>query len=284
MTHATFEIRPLASALGAEVFGLDLSESPGNADINALAGAWLRHSVLVIRDQPITPRQFLAFVRRFGEIVDYPFAASVEGVPELTEIAKLPTDTQAFGSGWHMDMSFRSIPPMGTILHGKEIPPVGGDTCFASLIYAWKTLSETMQRTISGLVAVHESWPPDPRQFEGISFRDLDTPREVARHRLAGRHPESGEPLLFISPYYAREIEGMSPAESRALLEFLNGHATRNELTCRVRWEPDSIVMWDNRCTVHEALDDDLEAQLTGTGYSRLMHRVVIRDSRDRGS
>ncbi len=280
MTQNSFELRPLATALGAEVFGLDLSEPLSEASFDALRAAWVRFGVLAIRDQPISPQQFLAFVRRFGEIEDYPYATSVEGVPELTEILKLPDDVQAFGSGWHMDMSFRARPPMGTFLHGKDVPAVGGDTCFASLTNAWLTLSESMRDLLKGLVAVHESWPPDPTPFGGMGFKDLDKPREVARHPLAGVHPESGARLLSISPYYAREIEGMTREESAALLNFLNGHATRNELTCRIRWQPDTIVMWDNRATVHEALDDDLEAKLHGKGFLRRMHRAVVRDPR----
>ena len=280
MTRTNFEVRPLATALGAEVFGLDLSEPLSEADLAALREIWVRYGVLAIRDQPITPPQFLAFVRRFGEIEDYPFAASVDGVPELTEILKLPEDVQAFGSGWHMDMSFRACPPMGTFLHGKDIPPVGGDTCFASLTYAWRMLSQRMRDVLDNLVAVHESWPPDATLFGGMGFKDLDKPREVARHRLAGRHPESGETVLYVSPYYAREIEGMTREESQALFGFLNGHTTRSELTCRVRWEPDTIVMWDNRGTIHEALNDDLEAKLHGKGYRRRMHRAVVRDPR----
>jgi taurine dioxygenase len=193
---------------------------------------------------------------------------------------KLPEDAIAFGRGWHMDMSYRARPPMGTFLHGKEIPEVGGDTCFASLTYAWLMLSERMRTMLSDLIAVHESWPPDALLYGGMGLKNLDKPREVARHPLAGSHPESNDPILFVSPYYAREIEGMTPEESRAMFDFLNAHATRGELTCRVRWEPDTIVMWDNRSTIHEALDDDLEAKLHGRGYRRRMHRAVVRDPR----
>lgn len=280
MTNANFEVRPLATALGAEIFGLDLAEPLSAADFDRLRAAWVRHNVVAIRDQRITPQQFLAFVRRFGAVEDYPFAASVAGVPELTELLKLPGDVKGFGSGWHMDMSYRAHPPMMTILHAKEIPPAGGDTCFTSLRLARLTLSARMRGILDGLVAVHESWPPDPTRFSGMTITNLDKPREVARHPLVGRHPDTGEPFLFVSPYYAREIEGMSPEESHALLAFLNEHATRDELTCRVRWEPDTIVLWDNRWTLHQALDDDFGAILHGEGYRRRMHRAVVRDPR----
>jgi taurine dioxygenase len=280
MADKSFEVRPLATALGAEVFGLDLAVPLSETDFGRLRAAFVEHNVLAIRDQDIPPENYLAFVRRFGQIEDYPFAASVAGVPELTEILKLPGDVKGFGSGWHMDMSYRVRPPMTTILHAQEVPPVGGDTCFTSLRYAWLTLSARMRGLLDGLVAVHESWPPEPVRFSGMTITNLDKPREVARHPLVGVHPEAGEPFLFVSPYYAREIEGMSPEESLALLEFLNRHATRDELTCRVRWAPGTIVLWDNRWTLHQALDDDFGAILHGGGYRRRMHRAVIRDPR----
>lgn len=280
MAGRSFEVRPLAAALGAEVFGLDLREPLSSADFDRLRAAFVEHNVLAIRDQKIAPGQFLDFVRRFGAIEDYPFAASAAGAPELTEILKLPGDVKGFGSGWHMDMSYRALPPMTTILHAQEVPPVGGDTCFTSLRYAWLTLSERMRGLLDGLVAVHESWPPEPARFSGMTITNLEKPREVARHPLVGTHPENGERFLFVSPYYAREIEGMSPEESLALLDFLNRHAVRDEFTCRIRWQPDTIALWDNRWTLHQALDDDFGAMLGGQGYRRRMHRAVIRDPR----
>ena len=279
MNPSGMEVRPLATALGAEIRGVDVAEG-GEAVRAALYRALLDHAVIAIRDQAhLTPQQFLAFAESFGEVIDYPFSANVEGIGKLTEILKRPEETQNFGSGWHMDMSFRERQPLATILLARDMPPVGGDTMFASLKYAWQTLSPRLREILGELSAVHESWPPDTSLFKGMSFHDVEKPREVAEHPLAGRHPETGEAFLWVSPYYAREVKGLAPEESAALLGFLNAHATRPEMTCRLRWEVGTIVIWDNRWTIHQALDDDFGARIHGKGFSRLMHRAVVRQS-----
>lgn len=277
MTKGKFEIRPISSALGAEIHGLDLAADLDEDTIERIRSAFLRYAVLVIRDQRLLPEHQIAFAELFGQLDDYPYAGNAIANTALTEIVKLPEETFNFGSGWHMDMSFRQRTPLATVLYAKEVPAVGGDTLYASLTMAYRTLSKTMKELLEGVIVVHEAWPGDAARHNAMALSfPSDEGRERARHPLVSIHPDTGEAFLFVSPFYAREIQGMTPDESLALLDFLNTHATRPEHTCRVRWEPNTLTIWDNRCTIHNALDDDFGAILDGRGFKRVMHRAVV--------
>lgn len=269
-------VRRISTAMGAEVAGIDLADDLGPNILGTIRNLFNEHSLLVFRDQNITPQEQVAFAKNFGPLGEYPFAkgAAVDG--QLTEIVKLPDETHNFGSGWHMDMAFRADKPIATILCAREVPEVGGDTMFASLKAAYRTLSPTMRDTIADLVGIHRSWPGEASFHGGMNVNFSQDELETAEHPLVSRHPETGEPFLMICPYYGREIKGMTQDESSALLGFLNAHATKLEHTCRVRWAPGTLIMWDNRCTIHNALDDDLSARLNGNGFTRRMSRVVV--------
>lgn len=283
MKHAVdLSIRPYSAAIGAEVLGVDLSAPLDDGVWTRIHEAFRRHLVLFFRDQDLTPEKHLAFSRRFGELEPYPFADGMDGYPELVEVVKLPDEVVAFGSGWHVDMSFRETPPLGAALYAIEVPPAGGDTLFANMHLALETLSPGMQRLVRRLKAVHDSHlylsSEDARTpaYRGMKMRH-DDPAEVRAHPLVRVHPESGRTSLFISPDYCGRLEGMSAAESAALLDVLERHATRHEFICRFRWEPGSLALWDNRCVMHNALRDDIGARLHGHGFRRVMRRSTIK-------
>ena len=281
--HApNLRIRPWSAAIGAEVLGVDLSAPLDEGVWTQIHEAFRRHLVLFFRDQDLTPEQHLAFSRRFGALEPYPFADGMEGYPELVEVVKLPDEVNAFGSGWHVDMSFREAPPLGAALHAIDVPPAGGDTLFANMHLAFETLSPGMQRLVRSLKAVHDSHlylsfeDAHLPAYRGMKMRN-DDPAEVRAHPLTRVHPESGRTSLFISPDYCGRLEGMNAAESAALLDPLERHATRHELICRFRWEPGSLALWDNRCVMHNALRDDIGARLRGQGFRRVMRRSTIK-------
>ncbi len=281
--HApNLRIRPWSAAIGAEVLGVDLSAPLDEGVWTQIHEAFRRHLVLFFRDQDLTPEQHLAFSRRFGALEPYPFADGMEGYPELVEVVKLPDEVNAFGSGWHVDMSFREAPPLGAALHAIDVPPAGGDTLFANMHLAFETLSPGMQRLVRRLKAVHDSHlylsfeDAHLPAYRGMKMRN-DDPAEVRAHPLTRVHPESGRTSLFISPDYCGRLEGMNAAESAALLDPLERHATRHELICRFRWEPGSLALWDNRCVMHNALRDDIGARLRGQGFRRVMRRSTIK-------
>ena len=280
MRNQPIEIRPYASAVGAEIFGVDLAEPLDDGMSAQIRDAFHEHLVIFFRDQHLTPEQHIAFSRHFGELEPYPFANGIEGYPELIEIVKMPTEVENFGSGWHADMSYRDEPPLGAVLHGLEVPPVGGDTMFANMYRAYETLSDGMKQIVETLVGLHDSHEPADysQYYKGMSLTDKDgAVRQVSRHPLVKTHPVTGRKSLFISPDYCMELEGMTARESRMILDYLEEHATQHEHCCRFRWQTNSIAIWDNRCTMHNALNDDLAARAGGEGFKRVMRRATIR-------
>jgi taurine dioxygenase len=282
MSPPTIDVRPLASAIGAEIFGIDLAEPVGDREWETIERAFHDHCVIFFRDQHITPEQHVAFSRRFGLLEEYPFVRGIEGHPELIEIVKMPNEVRNFGAGWHVDMSFRHTPPLGAVLYGTEVPAVGGDTMFANLYLAYETLSDGMRSIVDSVNGIHDSHEPanHSQSFRGMSLQAKEgMTRQLVTHPLYRTHPVTGRRSLFISPDYCTELDGMTLDESRLLLNHLEAHATRDEFTCRFRWQPNSIAIWDNRCTMQKALNDDLAARSGGAGFRRVMRRSTITDA-----
>jgi taurine dioxygenase len=279
MTNCNVEIRPYSSAIGAEIRGVDLAQPLDNKTWATIHDAFHRHLVLFFRDQELTPGQQVEFSRRFGELVPYPFVQGIDGFPELIDVVKMPDEVRNFGAGWHADMSFSDSPPLGAVLYAIEVPPVGGDTMFCNMHLAYETLSDGMKAYVEAAKGVHDSHDPrgHSQSYKGMSLSEKKgAKREVIVHPLVKTHPVTGAKSLFISPDYCMEIEGAEPDESRRILEHLERHATRDEFTCRFRWEPNSIVIWDNRCIMHKALSDDLDARFQGQGFKRVVRRATI--------
>ena len=156
-----FEVRCLSGSIGAEILSIDLASEPGDNVIDEIRKVWLEHNVIFFRDQDLPPAKFLAFAKRFGEVVEYPFVKGIEGFPEIIPVIKLEHETKNFGGIWHTDTAYLEIPPMGTMLIAREVPPYGGDTLFANTYLAYETLSEGMKRMLDGLIAVNHSAKAD---------------------------------------------------------------------------------------------------------------------------
>ncbi|HEU5302965.1 MAG TPA: TauD/TfdA family dioxygenase [Acidimicrobiia bacterium] len=271
------EVRPIAGALGAEVSGVDLSSDLSDAVVARIRRAWLEHLVLFFRGQTLTPAAFLAFARRVGEPVEYPFVKGIEGFPEIIAVTKLPHETVNFGGIWHSDTTYLPRPPMATMLVAREIPPVGGDTMFANMVAAYEALSPGMQRLLDGLDAVNTSALADVSKTREDRMRDSapdadaqQAEREyVAEHPVVRTHPETGRKALYVNVAHTARFVGMTEQESAPLLRFLFEHSVRPEFTCRFRWEVGSLSLWDNRCAMHNPINDY-------HGHTRTMHRITL--------
>jgi len=183
-----------------------------------------------------------------------------------------------FGTSWHTDNTFFAKPSAVTLLYGVTIPPIGGDTLFASCEAAWERLSPPLQSMLRGLRAVHSAGRAyDPAttgtaKYEGraaINYRYSDAIYDEVEHPVVRTHPQTGRQGLFVNPMFTERIAGLSSDESRAILDLLYAHSVRPEFTCRVRWTPGTLTLWDNRCTQHYALDDYPD-------HERLMFRVTV--------
>jgi taurine dioxygenase len=265
-------VHPVAGALGAEISGVDLA-TLDDATVTAIRQAWLEHLVVFFRDQDLSPAQFLAFARRFGEPIEYPFVKGLDDHPEIIPVLKLEHETINFGGIWHSDTAYLERPPMASMLIARKVPPAGGDTEFANMYLAYETLSEGMKRLLSGLVAVNSSAAADVSRTREDRIKDsarADAKKEyVAAHPVVRTHPETGRRALYVNVAHTVAFEGMTPEESAPLLQYLFRHQVRPDFTCRFRWRPGSIAIWDNRCAQHNAINDY-------QGHRRLMHRITL--------
>jgi taurine dioxygenase len=276
----SFEVRPIAGALGAEIAGVDLSRDLDDETVAALRRAWLQHLVLFFRDQDLPPAHFLAFARRFGEPIEYPFVKGLDEFPEIIPVLKLETERVNFGGIWHSDTAYLDVPPMASMLVARDVPPAGGDTEFANMYLAYETLSDGMKRLLDGLVAVNSSAAADVSRTREDRLKDsarADAKREyTAAHPVVRVHPETGRRALYVNVAHTVRFEGMTQEESAPLLQYLYRHQVRAELTCRFRWSPGSLAFWDNRCAQHNAINDY-------HGHRRLLHRITLAGDKPTG-
>ncbi len=251
------DLRPLTPELGAEVHGLDLRQIIDDAELfDAVGEAFLRHHVLVFRDQRLDRDDHKAIGRRFGPLHVHPSKRMLGagGDPEVFTVKADDRTVRNNGGRWHMDVSCEETPPLGSMLRLIDLPPHGGDTLFADMHRAFETLSPPIQRLILDLEAVHDGLQ-DLRWYGFEPTAGRTYPR--ATHPMVVTHPDTGRPTLFVNEAFTSHIVGLSSPESDAVLRMLFAHISGNPgLHCRVRWEPDTLVFWDNRCLQHFAVFD----------------------------
>jgi taurine dioxygenase len=265
------EIQPIAGALGAEISGIDLSQSLDDQAIAAIRKAFLEHLVIFFRGQKLEPQQQLAFARRLGEPMAYPQLKGLPECPLITPVVKLEHERVNFGGVWHSDTAYLERPPMASMLYALEVPPHGGDTLFANQYLAYERLSEGLRATLKDLVGVNTSTKAQASRTREDRLREAGAELKVliGEHPVAREHPETGRKALYVNYGHTERFKGWSEAESRPLLEYLFAHQVQPELTCRFRWEKGSIAIWDNRCAQHNPVNDY-------HGYRRVMHRVTL--------
>jgi taurine dioxygenase len=272
------EIRRIAGALGAEILGVDLS-SPTDEDIRFIRKAWLENLVVFFRDQALSPEQFMAFAKRMGKPIEYPFVKGIAGFPEIIEVKKLEHEKVNFGGVWHSDTAYLEVPPMASMLLARETPPTGGDTLFANMYLAYESLSAGMKQMLAGLIAVNDSSKANVTRTREDRIKgdggDGAGKALVAEHPVVRTHPETGRKALYVNFGHTVRLRDMSEEESAPLLEYLFAHQIRPEFTCRFSWQPGSIALWDNRCTQHNPVNDY-------HGHRRVMHRITLAGDRPR--
>lgn len=267
-----FEIRPVTASIGAEIRGVDLREDLPQSTIDALRTALLDHLVLFFRDQPITVAQQVAFTARFGELSVHPFGPKHPDHPEIIVLDQVKPKGEG-ADVWHADTTYVPEPPLGSVLRAVQLPSVGGDTGFASMFAAYEALSPPIREMIDDLRAVHDITGNVVRANRfGDSSMSLDEALAAwppVTHPLVRTHPESGRKGLYVYDVAVSRIEGLSERETAALLPLLCEHVRSPEFQCRFRWEPDSVVFWDNRAVQHCGIPDFTER--------RVMHRATLK-------
>ena len=273
MNNRSLVVKPITSAIGAEIDGIDLSQPLSKETVAELRHALLTYLVIFFGKQSLMPSQQLIFARYFGEPSIYPFVKGLDNLPEIVEVKKEKNETINFGGLWHTDTSYLQVPPAATIVAARELPPLGGDTLFANMYLAYDALSSEFRNILRGLIGINSAEKKDAAVTRTDRIeenpKDTDNIVTIAEHPLIRTHPETGRKALYCSDAHTIGIKGVTSKESRQILQHLYSVQQRPELCCRFRWEPGSVAFWDNRSTQHNALNDY-------HGYRRVMHRVTI--------
>jgi len=276
--YRTIRVQSRESGFGAEVTGVDLSKPLDEVALAEVKDAWARHAVLSFPGQPLTLDELEAFTLQIGPFGHDPYVAPMAGHPNVLEVRREPDEkTTPFGGNWHSDWSFQERPPAATILRSEIIPPVGGDTLYADGAAAYEALSEAMKARLAPLRAVHSAtraYGPKSgyaRELDVRSMPIIVSPEadKTWAHPLVRTHPVTGRKALFISPVYTVGIEGMAPDEADPLLGELYRHMVQDRFVYRHVWRAGMLVIWDNRCTMHNALGGY-------DGHRRVMHRTTV--------
>jgi taurine dioxygenase len=267
------EIHPVTPTIGAEIGDVDLARVDDDAFVE-IEKAFLDHKVLFFRDQQITTADHVAFCRRFGELEVHPFVPHKDGHPEVMVISH-DESRRGTENSWHSDVTWRLEPSLGSMLRAIEVPPVGGDTLFADMEAAYDALGETMKRMLDGLVAVHDFVRVFARGKSADEIAALREQYPPAEHPVIRTHPVTGRRSIYVNVAFTSHIKGLRPDESEQLLRYLYRQASVPERQCRFRWQPGSLVLWDNRCVQHYAVSDYWP-------HRRVMERVTIVGDRPR--
>lgn len=267
-----FEVHPATPSIGADILGLSLSECCEPEVLAALDAAWTKHKVLFFRDQDITTEQQIAFCRQFGELEIHPFAPPKPGYPEVLLVIANEY-RRGNENTWHSDVTWRAEPSRGSMLRAVDVPTTGGDTLFADMEAAFEGLSSALQERLLGLTAMHDLGRVAASIVGPQAATALLAQYPPMEHPVIRTHPITGRRSIYVNAAFTSHIVGISGDESELLLPFLYRQAAIPEYQCRLRWQPGTVALWDNRCVQHYAVSDYFPA-------NRLMERVTIAGDR----
>ncbi len=272
-----FEVMPWTPFLGADVRGIDLVTDFNETVREAILDTLGRYHVVAVRGQSVTPESLHRIARSFGPYADNPVHVPVEGFADIVKFARDADETgPVIGENWHMDLAWQERPPGITMLYGEVIPPVGGDTMFASLELAYEALSPGMKALVRDLKGVHSAEGVFAGNARHRHLRVKEAPDGIegfeTLHPIVCAHPRTGRPYLMVTSAM-RRFDGFSAAESRPIIDFLVSVATRPEHSCRLRWSQGTLLFWENPCLLHTAINDY-------SGHRRVMYRTLVEGHR----
>ena len=249
--------KPFAPNLGAEITGVDLSQTISEAEFSEIEAAFLAYQVLFFKDQKeIPPQVHIDLGKRFGPLHSHPAAPTMAGYPEIFEIHATRHSKVANGEFWHSDVSCDEEPPLGTMLQIHILPPCGGDTMFSNMYAAHDALSDAMKTFLDGLSATHASEHIYRGRYADRGQKDRDIAFPSASHPVVRTHPQTGRKALFVNRTFTTRINELSEEESNAVLKMLFEHAESIQFQIRFRWSKNDMAFWDNRCCMHRAIWD----------------------------
>lgn len=285
---AGLDVRPLTTHIGAEIHGVDLSRPLEPETVAGIRSALLTWRVVFFRDQHLDHASQIAFARQFGELTyahphddrppeRYPEIYTVDHQDFNTKFASADDPMamrwyRMYSNAWHSDVTPAVNPPAASILRAQVVPDVGGDTMFTNLVAAYEGMSPPMKAFVDGLRAEHYygAQAPASAQVATEFMNRIATNRLIAHHPVVRVHPETGEKALFVNPLFTGRILGLTPPESRRMLDLLFEQIAQPAFTVRFRWDAHSVAFWDNRSAAHLAPQDlDNDAR-------RVMYRVTL--------
>lgn len=271
------------SNLGIEIYDFKIDNHCSLKYVDELRNLWLENSILIFKNLMLDHNQFERFGLLFGEFGDDPYIESMKNHPNIIEVKREANEkAPPFGGSWHSDWSFQENPPSATLLHSKIIPPIGGETLFLNTQKAYDDLSSSMKNKINSLEVIHSAARPyaddgfyalEKDKDRSMKIKPSKKAKDIFLHPLVRTHPETNRKSLFINPVYTIAIDGLDDDESKLLLNELFTHMERETYIYKHLWEPNMLVMWDNRSVNHCA-------QGGYEGYKRLLHRITLAGER----
>lgn len=277
--YTRIAVRPVSPVIGAEVSGLTLGGDLDEATMAELRTALRDWKVLFFRDQAIDRSQHRAFAELWGATEQHPFFKFVQPGQTDVDVVTLAKDMSTAGveNAWHNDNSWHTTPSFAAVLRAVEVPPVGGDTLWADTGAAYDLLPEAVRARVEGLVAEHDWITTFGAGMDRATIDKLRPEFPAVQHPVVRVIPETGRRVLFVNTVFTQRILGLPDHESRELLSILFRHIQRPEFQVRLRWQADTVAMWDNRTCQHYAVSDYFPAR-------RVMDRISIAGDRPVGA
>ena len=276
--RAALTVEPVAGSLGATVTGIDLAQVSEVSELEELRRALADHLVVFLPGQDLGLDDLERVTDLLGGRDVTPFVDPLEDRPYVIRVIKEPTDVLNFANAWHSDLSYLPAPPAYTLLHAWDVPDHGGDTVWSNQYLAYESLSHGLRATLDGLRAVHSAGLAYGTGGLLDQVKDLTSmaiapsPEAYAEHvhPAVTVHPVTGKRALYLNPVYTTRFAGWTKEESAPLLAHLHRHSINENFTCRLRWAVHTLAIWDNRCTMHNALNDY-------SGVRREMYRTSVK-------
>lgn len=273
-------IRPSGAPLGAEIVDVNLAADVDEPTFRAIEAAYNTHTVLVFRQQHLTPALLLRFARRLGALELSPRTQfALPGYPEILLLSNIvdahgqPIGNAEAGLTWHTDLSYTATPPRGSLLYAVEVPHNAqgealGETWFVSTAAAYDALPPAMQQRLDGLRAIHRAGAKQYAPGSTLATAVQDLPDVI--HPVIRTHPLTGRRAIYVRAGECVGIVGMPEPEAVALIQELSDWVIRPEFLYRHQWQVGDLLMWDNCCAQHRAIKDYALPQ------RRLMYRVTV--------